>query len=102
MGPNETQWASDNIPQTAQGYDTIIMCVADKNSAAAANALKTLASRGKKIVIFAIMSPVLAEGFDWADTVLLGYSYSPYALEALVGAAAGEFDPPGVEPIDAR
>ena len=100
LGPNETQWAADNIPQTAQSYDTIIMCVADQNSAAVARALKPLANRGKKIVIFAIMSPVLVEGFDWADTVLLGYSYSPYALEALVGAAAGEFDPPGVEPIN--
>ena len=99
LGPNETQWAAENIPQTAQAYDTIIMCVADQNSAAVARALKPLAGRGKKIVIFAIMSPVLVDDFDWADTVLLGYSYSPYALEALVGAAAGEFDPPGAEPI---
>lgn len=99
MGPNETQWAADNIPQTANGYDTIIICVADKNSAAAARSLKPLAKAGKKVVVFAIMSPVLVEDFDWADTVLLGYSYSPYALEALVGAAAGEFEAPGVEPI---
>ena len=99
MGPNETQWAADNIPQTAQGYDTIIICVADKNSAAAARSLKPLAKAGKKVVVFAIMSPVLVEDFDWADTILLGYSYSPYTLEALVGAAAGEFEAPGVEPI---
>lgn len=99
MGPNETQWAADNIPQTAQGYDTIIICVADKNSAAAAKSLEGLARSGKKVVIFAIMSPVLVKDFDWADTILLGYSYSPYALEALVGAAAGEFEAPGVEPI---
>ena len=99
MGPNETQWAADNIPQTANNYDTIIICVADKNSAAAARSLKPLAKAGKKVVVFAIMSPVLVEDFDWADTVLLGYSYSPYTLEALVGAAAGEFDAPGVEPI---
>ena len=99
MGPNETQWAADNIPQTAQGYDTIIICVADKNSAAAARSLRPLAKAGKKVVVFAIMSPVLVEDFDWADTILLGYSYSPYTLEALVGAAAGEFEAPGVEPI---
>lgn len=99
MGPNETQWAADNIPQTAQGYDTIIICVADKNSAAAAKSLEGLARSGKKVVIFAIMSPVLVKDFDWADTILLGYSYSPYTLEALVGAAAGEFEAPGVEPI---
>ena len=99
MGPNESKWAADNIPQTAQGYDTIIICVADKNSAAAARSLKPLAQAGKKVAVFAIMSPILVEGFDWADTILLGYSYSPYTLEALVGAAAGEFNAPGVEPI---
>ncbi|MBR5095658.1 MAG: glycoside hydrolase family 3 protein, partial [Treponema sp.] len=99
MGPNEAQWAAENILSTAQGYDTVIMCVADQNSAAVAKSLSAIAGR-KRVVIFAIMSPVLVQNFDWADTVLLGYSYSPYALEALVGAAAGEFDPPGVEPIN--
>ena len=99
MGPNETQWAADNIPQTARGYDTIIICVADRNSAAAAKSLRPLAQAGKKVVVFAIMSPVLVQDFDWADTILLGYSYSPYTLEALVGAAAGEYEAQGVEPI---
>ena len=99
MGPNETQWTADNIPTTARGYDTIIICVADQNSAQAAQSLKALAAAGKKVVVFAIMSPVLVKDFDWADTILLGYSYSPYTLEALVGAAAGEFVPPGTEPI---
>ena len=99
MGPNEAQWAAENILSTAQGYDTVIMCVADQNSAAVAKSLSAIAGR-KRVVIFAIMSPVLVQNFDWADTDLLGYSYSPYALEALVGAAAGEFDPPGVEPIN--
>ena len=99
MGPNETQWTADNIPQTADGYDTIIICVADQNSARVAQSLRPLAERKKRVVIFSIMSPVLTKGFDWADTILLGYGYSPYTLEALVGAAAGEFEPTGVEPI---
>lgn len=99
MGPNETQWTSDNILQTASRYDTIIFCVADANSAQAAQALRTLARQGKRVIIFAIMSPVFVANFDWADTVLLGYSYSPYTLEALVGACAGEFEPKGTEPI---
>lgn len=99
MGPNETQWTSDNILQTASRYDTIIFCVADANSAQAAQALRTLARQGKRVIIFAIMSPVFVANFDWADTVLLGYSYSPYTLDALVGACAGEFEPKGTEPI---
>lgn len=99
MGPNETQWSADNILQTASRYDTIIFCVADANSARVAQTLRTLSRQGKRVIIFAIMSPVLVTDFDWADTILLGYSYSPYSLEALVGACAGEFEPQGIEPI---
>ncbi len=99
MGPNETQWTVDNLPKTAAFYDTVILCVADQNSARVAEALKPLALQGKKIVLFGIMSPVLVTDFDWADTVLLGYSYSPYSLEALVGCTAGEFKGEGREPI---
>lgn len=100
MGPNESQWTAENIPATAQYYDTIIFCVADQNSAQVAKSLAALAQKGKRIVIFAIMSPVLAmNDFDFADTILMGYSYSPYSLEALVGAAAGEFEPEGILPI---
>ena len=102
MGPNETQWSVDNILQTASRYDTIIFCVADANSARVAQTLRTLSRQGKRVIIFAIMSPVLVTDFDWADTILLGYSYSPYSLEALVGACAGEFEPQGIEPISSN
>ena len=102
MGPNETQWSVDNILQTASRYDTIIFCVADANSARVAQTLRTLSRQGKRVIIFAIMSPVLVADFDWADTILLGYSYSPYSLEALVGACAGEFEPQGIEPISSN
>lgn len=98
MGPNETQWAAENILATAQGYDTIIICVADQNSASVAKSLSAVAGK-KRVVVFGIMSPHLVESFDWADTILLGYSYSPYTLEALVGAAAGEYQPQGTEPV---
>ena len=102
MGPNETQWSADNILQTASRYDTIIFCVADANSARVAQTLRILSRQGKRVIIFAIMSPVLVTDFDWADTILLGYSYSPYSLEALVGACAGEFEPQGIEPISSN
>lgn len=100
MGPNETQWSSDNILQTAARYDTIIFCVVDANSARVAQTLRQLSQQGKRVIIFSIMSPVLVTDFDWADTILFGYSYSPYSLEALIGACAGEFEPQGIEPIN--
>ncbi len=99
MGPNETQWSADNILQTAARYDTIIFCVVDANSARVAQTLRQLSQQGKRVIIFSIMSPVLVTDFDWADTILFGYSYSPYSLEALIGACAGEFEPQGIEPI---
>lgn len=99
MGPNETQWSADNILQTAARYDTIIFCVVDANSARVAQTLRQLSQQGKRVIIFSIMSPILVTDFDWADTILFGYSYSPYSLEALIGACAGEFEPQGIEPI---
>ena len=46
------------------------------------------------------MSPVyVLEDFDWADTVLCGYSYSSYSFAALFGALSGEFVPRGEIPL---
>ena len=99
MGPNETQWSIDNILETATNYETIIFCVADKNSAKVANQLKSLQNKGKKIIIFSIMSPADSLNLEWADCVLFGYSYSPYTFQAIVGALAGEFEPQGFFPV---
>ena len=45
------------------------------------------------------MSPIFAEGLDWADTVLLGYSWNcSYTLKAMVGLLNGEYAPVGVKP----
>ncbi len=99
MGPNETQWSIENLPPLASSYDTIIFCVADERSAKVAESLRPLQNRGKKIVVLSIMSPVESWNITWADTILMGYSYSPYSLEALIAACAGEFVPQGVLPI---
>ena len=95
-GPNETQWMIDHIMETASGYDTIIFCVADSNAAKIA---KRLNGTGKRVIIFSIMSPVDAFGTSWADTVLMGYSYSRYTFDALFGALNGEFKPQGTLPL---
>ena len=50
--------------------------------------------------MLSIMSPVyILEDFDWADTVLCGYSYSSYSFAALFGALSGEFVPRGEIPL---
>ena len=96
IGPNETQWVLDNLPSTATGYDTVIICVSNENHKKIAELFK---GSGKQVIILATMSPVLAESLDWADTVLLGYSWRcDYSLSAMVSAIAGEFEPEGTKP----
>lgn len=95
-GQNETQWMCDHILSIAKGYDTIIFCVADEQSAKIAQMLKT---SGKRVVILSIMSPVAALDFKWADTIFMGYSYSPFTFDALFGALDGEFTPHGKLPF---
>lgn len=95
-GPNETQYMADNILPTAKNCTTIVCLVADEQSAKIA---KTLKGCGKRVVIFSIMSPSYALAFDWADTVIMGYSWSPYTLDAMFGALSGEYQAKGVLPF---
>ena len=97
IGPNETLWVCDNIWQTARNFDTIIMLVYNDRTAQIANKVK---EAGKKVIIFSIMSPTKAINFQWADTILIGYSYSDFSIQALFGALAGDFKPAGVLPFE--
>lgn len=99
IGPNGAQYAIDNIPASSYDCDVIFVCVWDKYSLKVAQSLKGLKQRGKKIVVLSIMSPVLSFDLDWADTVLFGYSYSPYSFAALSATCAGFVNPEGFLPI---
>lgn len=95
-GPNETQWVLDNISSVAGGYDTIIICVSSENHVKIADYFR---NRNKRVIILSTMSPVLVEKLNWADTILLGYSWRcDYSLQAMVSALAGDFTPIGVKP----
>ena len=97
MGPNETAWMCDNISDTAIGYDTIVVCVSSERSARVAETLKPL---GKKVVVLSIMTPSYSFPLDWADEIIVGYSYSGYTFEALFGALCGEFEITGALPFE--
>ena len=96
LGPNETQWVCDNILATAKSYDTIIINVANERHATIANKLR---ESGKKIIILSIMSPVFAEKLEWADTIIMGYSWSDWTFKAMMGALAGEYKATGEAPF---
>ena len=97
-GPNETQWVLDNLPSVAPGYDTVIICVSSENHVKIAEYFK---GSGKKVVILCNMTPTLTEKLQWADSILLGYSWRcDYSLKAMLGAVNGEFVPTGTKPYN--
>ena len=96
MGPNQADWMSNNIESTARGFDTIIICVANERSAMIARRLERT---GKRVIIMSVLAPIPVLTFNWADTILLGYSYSPYTFKALFAALDGDFAPKGVLPL---
>jgi beta-N-acetylhexosaminidase len=94
---NFDSWNAASLTSVADGYDTIIICVYDRHTA---NIAKRLRYMDKKVIVFSIMSPVyVLNDFDWADTILCGYSYSSYSFAALFGALNGEFTPNGKVPL---
>ena len=100
LGPVQADWMSNNIEAMAPSYDTIIICVANERSALIA---KRLERSGKKVIIMSVLTPVpVLTGFDFADTILFGYSYSPYTFQALFAALCGDFEPEGELPLDLK
>lgn len=95
-GPNETQWVIDNIGATARSADTIFILVGSERHARIAESLRRL---NKKVIICSIMYPVYSERLTWADSILMGYSWSGYTLEAMAGILGGEFAPGAVLPF---
>jgi len=96
LGPNETQYAIDNIPTFMNAYDTIIICVNNENHVKIASILK---NSKKHVIVLSTMSPVLVESLSWADTILLGYSWRcDFSFRAMLSALAGEYQPEGIKP----
>lgn len=96
IGPNETQWVVDNIGKLVGGYDTLIVLVYNERTARIANWLRQY---GKKVVIFSIMTPTASFELNWANDILIGYSYSNYTMQAMFGALCGEYTVSGELPF---
>ena len=97
LGPIGIDWNGNQLEYMASSYDTIIFYVPNKEGAQIA---KRLSHSGKKVSIMSVLTPVpVLSGFEFADTILFGYSYSDYTFKALFGALAGEFVPEGKVPL---
>ena len=51
------------------------------------------------VIIISILSPNYVIDLDFADTILLAYSYSDFSFQAVAAALAGEIDISGNLPI---
>lgn len=92
----DTQALADSLYAACRGYDVILLCVSNEKHARAAQILK---NSKKKVIILSTMNPALAEKLDWADSILLGYSWRcEYSLDAMLGVINGEFVPEGIKP----
>lgn len=100
MGPYHALWVHDNLIPLAQGYDTIIVCVDSENNATAIRALEALQRSGKRVIVLSIQSPVPAMNLTWADSVIFGYSYSPFSFRAMFAVLAGDFEAQGTVPLN--
>ncbi len=81
----------------AQNYDTIIICVSNVTSRRIAQYLE---NSGKKVIVISVLEPVHVFDFDWADTVLLAYSYSNFSFRAAFSALVGDYYPQGSLPME--
>ena len=96
MDVDQLSYFSDELQKRVNKYDTIIVIVANDETAALANSLRNC---GKKVVIISILSPNYVIKMDWADTILFAYSYSDYSFKAVAAVLAGEIPVSGKIPL---
>jgi beta-N-acetylhexosaminidase len=85
-----------DLYRKARGYDTLIFCLASKESL---DALKAVQWAGPDVIVISSLSPVLLTEVPQIKTAIAVYSYSPASFEAAFGALAGDYAPAGVMPL---
>ena len=96
---NEELVASvDAIRNQAEYYDTVIILVVNP---AGVRIARELARTDVRTVIISGLSPVpVMKGFDWADSILMCYSYSHFSFKAAFACLGGDFEPQGTLPLE--
>lgn len=88
---------AQNLRAAARNADTVIIYVLNPDSARLAQNLR---ATGKRVIVVSGLTPVyVLKNFEWAQSVLLIYSYSPYSFEAAFAALCGDFTPQGILPL---
>lgn len=95
--PNaNTAGINNQLFSQARKYDTVIFCLANRESL---EILKDLRTVDTDLIVISAMSPALLSEVPWVDSALAIYSYSHWSFTAAFGAIAGDFIPEGVMPI---
>ncbi len=81
----------------SQYYDTVIICVSNTTSRRIAQYLE---NSGKKVIVISVLEPVHVFDFDWADSIVLAYSYSAFSFRAAFSALLGDYIPKGTLPME--
>lgn len=90
----------EELKWKASYYDTVIIFITNQAGKEVAKALSEVDAR---IVIVSGLAPTFVmNDFDWADSILMCYSYSLYSIRAIFSALAGDFSPQGVFPLANR
>ena len=92
----DTSGTKGNLYTKAKGYDTVIICLSNKDDI---RLLKDLRYTGAKIIVISALSPVLLTEVPWVTDAIAIYSYSPFSFAAAFSALAGDFIPNGTMPL---
>jgi beta-N-acetylhexosaminidase len=84
-------------PLEAQGYDTVVFCLANLNSLEVLERLRDY--RGRLIVISAL-SPIYLDRVPWVRTAIAVYGMGTDSFRAGFAALAGDFVPQGALPVE--
>jgi beta-N-acetylhexosaminidase len=84
------------IGRLSAEHDTIIFCLANKNSL---EILETLKHLGKQIIVISALTPVYISEVRWVDTAIAVYGTCEESFQAGFAVLCGDFPAPGGIPI---
>ena len=92
----DTATINGDLYRKARSYDTVIFCLASRESL---DTLKAIQWAGPDVIVISSLSPVLLTEVPQIKTAIAVYSYSPASFTAAFGALAGDYAPAGVMPL---
>ncbi len=84
------------LEKKAAGYDTVIFCLANPNSA---QVLEALRESSAGIYVISVLTPIYLQKMSWVENAIAVYGTGNESLEAGFSALTGAFTPTGIFPV---